>query len=98
MYSPASLKVAVVVALPPSALSIDGFAFSNTTAPGPRNLLHEMDSGGGGGIAAPDELRPRPRHAGGGSGTWILSPSSFTELVSVTGSVRHGEWTPAIPD
>src|SRR5580700_12243517 len=50
-YSPGSLKVAVVAALPPKVAfggilpcisSSAGLLFANVTPPGPRNLLHVM--------------------------------------------------------
>src|SRR5947209_9815980 len=98
MYSPGSLKVALAVALPPASLSIVGFAFSNVTVPGPRNLLHVIDSGGGDGSGAPDELRPRPRPGGGGSGMLIFGPSSVTHAVSVTGSEADVLYVAEMPE
>src|SRR5205809_5391061 len=53
IYSPGSLKVAVVVARPlyavvvfPSVFSTVGLALAKVTAPGPRNLLHVRVTGG----------------------------------------------------
>src|ERR1700730_16696297 len=94
MYSPGTLNVAVVVALPPSSTAIFGLGFSNFTAPGPRNIVHVSESGGGGvnsggapaaapappPRAAPPRPRPRP------SGTLIFGPSSVAQTVSVSGA------------
>src|SRR6266487_1387074 len=69
MYSPGALKVAVVLALPPSSIAIFGLGFSNFTAPGPRNIVHVNAIGGGGvnsgGAPAPPgaPAAPRPRPA-----------------------------------
>src|SRR5438128_6111638 len=46
-YSPGVVKVAVVVALPPSAALTAGLAGSNVTAAGPRNRLQFRTTGGG---------------------------------------------------
>src|SRR6185436_8397284 len=73
IYSPAVLKVAIVVAFPPSAALTAGLAGSNVTGAGPRNRLQFRVTGGG-----PPGPRPRadgsapgaagsaPRAAGGG--------------------------------
>src|ERR1700682_1077859 len=88
MYSPGALEVAGSVALPPAVRSIDGLGLSNVTAPGPRNTLHAIVSGG----LIPPAPRPRPpRPRSGPSGsvgagsTLIVGPSSVTHVVSVNG-------------
>src|SRR5689334_10494143 len=66
------MNVAVVVTLLSSRLT-DGLAFSNDTAPGPRNTLHVTVGSGGPGVPRPRAPRPAaaasapPRPAGGGS-------------------------------
>src|SRR4029077_4117992 len=85
--SPGALKVAMAVALPPASRSIAGFALSNVTAPGPRNMLHVIASGGIGGNSAEAAAAPRPRpREGEGGGMFSFGPSSVTHVVSASGS------------
>src|ERR1700686_3524800 len=71
MYSPATVKVAVVAALP-SAVSTAGFGGSNLTAPGPRCTVH-VSASGGGGVNPP---RPRAPRAAAPAGASIASAAS----------------------
>src|SRR5262245_45819918 len=85
-YSPGSLNVTLVDALPPALRSIVGRAASIFTAAGPRKRLHATTSGGCGGppsgFAAP-RPRPRPRP---GSGMFRFGPSSLAHTVSGSGT------------
>src|ERR1700736_3753896 len=97
MYSPGAANVAVVVDFPPLPLSISGFGLSNFTAPGPRNMLQVIASGGGGvkppAPAAPrPRPRPRPRPPAGVSGMLIFGPSSLAHVVNVNGSFTVAEY------
>src|SRR5260370_13555878 len=79
MYSPGSSKLAVVVALPvktapcgplKSSFSTAGLSLEKVTEPGPRNLLHEIATGG----------------VFCGVATRATFASSATHTVNVTGS------------
>src|SRR5262245_41503577 len=96
MYSPGAVKVAVVLALPSAALSIDGFGSLNFTSAGPRWSAHVSVRSG----RAP---RPRPRPPAPPPDGWRVTLAervaglSVTQTVSVSGSPTVAEDVDAMP-
>src|SRR5438445_8917439 len=95
-YSPGSLKVAEVVAVPltpplPSAdISAAGFASVNATTPGPRNLLHVTVTGGVVGRCIP--VLPI-RGILASSETQTASVSGLATVAERTGPMGRRPWT-----
>src|SRR5450432_552648 len=83
-YSPGSLKVDVVAALPlkaaagcQGASATGGRGLANLTSPGPRNLLHRTVTGGVfGGLAPASVLASSATHSVSGSGLASVASSS----------------------
>src|SRR5438067_10130363 len=97
MYSPGSLKVAVVVTLPvkavfggalKSALSAPDLALAITTSPGPRYLLHVTDTAGCRLCGAPGtRLASSATHAVKGSGS---PTTAFRVVLTMRGPCANG--------